>query len=1572
MSIDLGTAIGYLDLDLTNFKKGIGGAINDLNVFTDNTTSATDRLEALSSASIKIGSSFTKFLTLPIVGLGTAFAKITSDFDTGMSKVQAISGATGDDLESLRDKAKEMGAATKFSATESAEAFTYMAMAGWKTEDMLNGIEGVMNLAAASGEDLALTSDIVTDAITAFGLSAEDSSRFADVLAAASSNSNTNVAMMGETFKYVAPLAGAFGYTVEETAEQIGLMANAGVKSGQAGTALRQVFTRLNSATYENLVAMEDAKNATEGYSDSLSIMDRTAILASTGASELQALFGALGISATNADGSMRPLNDVMQDLRVSMDGMTESEQGYVAQTLAGQYAMSGFLAVINAAPEDIDKLRESIQNADGAAERMALIMQENLGGQLTILKSAAEGLAISFGEILVPMILSVVYALQDFINWINGFDESTKRIIVTVGLFVAALGPILLIVGKVIGVVTTVSGAFMLLRGQMVATTTAAEALKANIVTLQAVMKTLVNPFNLVLGAALLLIVALKDFEGPIEYLVIALESLAVGMVAFKVAVAIAPVLNAAKLALAGMTGAVNLHSIAVGIATAAQALWNAVTTANSIGLIAGAIAGATAGILLLAKALTRVTEETEKQVEENNKLVESNNNLVESVESANEAYKDSIDALKAETGSARSLSKEIQELAKNQNRSAGEQARMIELIDQLNVSVPGLALAYNEESDALNLTADQIEKYTQAHEAELMLSAQMEEQTRIRQDMVKAEVELAANREKQIEINNRLSGSENLSFGDKRALKSSLEELVTAEQALQETYDDSIVKYEILNGSIEENARIVDESSALVEEIQESTLSRTDAILKERADAEAELTRNMQAEADARGITLQEYEQQLDEAKAAQESYVDEVVNSFKRLTLETNQSFVDMADILLKNQNDIDSWRENLVKLTDAGLTDYVRIFETQGVEKTAGLTQEMVTAVESMQEKTGLSIQELIKDYDSLSPEIVSSLDASNLAILEKLVETQGIFKTEGEEAVNSYTTAIQDGTQGVIDSGVGMLQQTADAMQSDNSVETASRTTVIDSKSAFDSEVASLDFFSTGHNIVAGVQSGMLAGQSLVLQAAGQIAFIVKQKFSDDLGIQSPSRAFYELAEYINQGLAQGLYDSSGLPTQAMDNIAREILNSGNTISTGLINFDKETGQAMLDTTYDTMWKKIDIYFAERDARVDMMTSGTEETIRSLDNEVRATEQAHDIKMKLYEQEYNARIALLDAESSAAIAAIQAEIDAINKKKETERRQEEKSKYEEERRAQVEAMEALTEGSAEYLKAQEQLEKLDAQRSKTLKEQERQDTLAALREEINNIRQSTIEKKNQMKEEYEAKKAQLERQKADEIQMLAELQERLKADFEQRQELEELQTTIKKAEEDNKSVAEIEELKRREKELEKSLAVNTIEYQKFGADVKLLAYQAGNDFYDGLTVRKNDIFEFLRELKRLADIAKAAAIAARNEGAGGNFLPWGDYSNRLALSSGLDDAISMVRAGNTYSSFGEMLTIPSATNYDLDIERLGRVIAESVKPNITMQTEITAPNPLSERIIKRDQEQMLREMLFQYI
>lgn len=378
---------GTLKFDTSIDSKGFQSGIDGIGSIAEKGLKATGAI--LAGTATAIGA------------IGAASVKVGSDFEASMSKVAAISRATGDDLKALTDKAKEMGATTKFSASESADALQYMAMAGWKTEDMLNGLEGIMNLAAASGEDLATTSDIVTDALTAFGLSAEDSTHFADVLAQASSNANTNVGMMGETFKYVAPVAGALGYTAEDTALAIGLMANSGIKASQAGTSLRSIMSRMAKPTKEVQGAMDK-----------------------------------LGVSLTDSNGNMKSLNEVMGDLRNGFAGLSEAEAAEMAAALGGQEAMSGLLAIVNASDDDFDKLSDAIYSCDGAAKRMADTMNDNLQGQITILKSGLEGLGISLYENMEAPLKEVVKEAQNMVQQLqDAFDNGgLDEVVSTVG----------------------------------------------------------------------------------------------------------------------------------------------------------------------------------------------------------------------------------------------------------------------------------------------------------------------------------------------------------------------------------------------------------------------------------------------------------------------------------------------------------------------------------------------------------------------------------------------------------------------------------------------------------------------------------------------------------------------------------------------------------------------------------------------------------------------------------------------------------------------------------------------------------------------------------------------------------------------------------------------------------------------------------------------------------------------------------------------------------------------------------------------------------------------------------
>lgn len=360
-----------------------GGAIGNVNKQMATVGKVATKAAKLTAQGMMIGGA-------AIVGVAAASANVGTVFESQMSTVAAISGAVGDEFVALEEKAKEMGATTQFSATEAGQAMEYMAMAGWKSSDMVDGIAGIMNLAAASGEDLASTSDIVTDALTAFGMTASESGRFADVLAAASSNANTNVSMLGESFKYVAPLAGTLGYTAKDTSIALGLMANAGIKGSQAGTSLKTAIANMSAPTAKQAAAMQK-----------------------------------LGISLLDSEGGMKDLREVMMDMRTRFAGLSESEQTAAASMIFGKEAMSGMLAIINASETDFGKLTAAIDDSAGAAERMAAVRLDNLEGDITLLKSGLEGLGI---EIYQGMNAPMREAAQKASKYIAQMNEAFQK----------------------------------------------------------------------------------------------------------------------------------------------------------------------------------------------------------------------------------------------------------------------------------------------------------------------------------------------------------------------------------------------------------------------------------------------------------------------------------------------------------------------------------------------------------------------------------------------------------------------------------------------------------------------------------------------------------------------------------------------------------------------------------------------------------------------------------------------------------------------------------------------------------------------------------------------------------------------------------------------------------------------------------------------------------------------------------------------------------------------------------------------------------------------------------------
>ena len=609
-----------------------------------------------------------------VIGVASvAAAKKTIDvgksFEAGMSEVQAISGASGKDLEKLSAKAKQMGATTKFSATESATALKYMAMAGWKTNQMVSGLSGVMNLAAASGEDLGTVSDIVTDSMTAFGLKAKDSGHFADVLAKASSSSNTNVAMMGETFKYVAPLAGSMKYSIEDTATAIGLMANAGIKGSQAGTELRSILTRL----------VKPPKDAAAALS-------------------------ALGISTTKADGSMKPMRQTMAELKEKFSGLTDSQKSQYAAAIAGQEAMSGLLAIVNASDSDFNKLQKAIDNSSGAAKKQADIMNNNLQGALYDLGSAAEAVGIGiYEDIKTPLTKAVGVGTKQ----LRILSSKLKK------------GGIKKIVPE--------------------------EAINT-VENLGTVAKAVGGGGLKVLGAAAKLVGNNMEVALPVA------TSLLTVFKGYKAVTTVVTAFRTVSAATEGASTGVQILGTAIQLftgktisATTATAAFKTVCTAlgGPVGIGVVAVGALAAGVAAYALTQKKAVTEADRYYSSCTKLKKKQEEMAASIKSLHKENQKNVDSTRANGVQADQLYQRLTKLMNVEHKSAGTKAQIVSVVKQLNELLPGLNLEYDKEADKLNKSTSAIKKNIAALKEQAMAKAYQKGMESAASKVAKADIE-------------------------------------------------------------------------------------------------------------------------------------------------------------------------------------------------------------------------------------------------------------------------------------------------------------------------------------------------------------------------------------------------------------------------------------------------------------------------------------------------------------------------------------------------------------------------------------------------------------------------------------------------------------------------------------------------------------------------------------------------------------------------------------------------------------------------------------------------------------
>lgn len=612
---------------------------------------------------------------------------VGKSFEAGMSEVQAISGASGKDLEKLSAKAKQMGATTKFSATESATALKYMAMAGWKTNQMVSGLSGVMNLAAASGEDLGTVSDIVTDSMTAFGLKAKDSGHFADVLAKASSSSNTNVAMMGETFKYVAPLAGSMKYSIEDTATAVGLMANAGIKGSQAGTELRSILTRL----------VKPPKDAAAALS-------------------------ALGVSTTKADGSMKPMRQTMAELREKFSGLTDSQKSQYAAAIAGQEAMSGLLAIVNASDSDFNKLQKAIDNSSGAAKKQADIMNNNLQGALYDLGSAAEAVGIGiYEDIKTPLTKAVGVGTKQLRTLSNKLKKGgIKEIIPKEAInTVENLGTVAKAVGggglKVLGAAAKLVG----------------------------------NNMEVALPVATSLLTVFKGYKA-VTTVVTAFRTVSAATEGASTGVQI-------------LGTAIQLFTGKTISATTATAAFKTVCTAlgGPVGIGVVAVGALAAGVAAYALTQKKAVTEANRYYSSCTKLKKKQEEMAASIKTLHKENQKNVDSTRANGVQADQLYQGLTKLMNVEHKSAGTKAQIVSVVKQLNELLPGLNLEYDKEADKLNKSTSAIKKNIAALKEQAMAKAYQQGMESAASKVAKADIENEKAVKKKTEATNKYNAA-------------------------------------------------------------------------------------------------------------------------------------------------------------------------------------------------------------------------------------------------------------------------------------------------------------------------------------------------------------------------------------------------------------------------------------------------------------------------------------------------------------------------------------------------------------------------------------------------------------------------------------------------------------------------------------------------------------------------------------------------------------------------------------------------------------------------------------------
>lgn len=887
-----------------------------------------------------------------------ACVEASMEFGYTMSTVEALSGASVTEMQTLTATAKELGATTAFTANQSAQAMTYMGMAGWNAQQMVSGMDGVLNLAAASGEDLASVSDIVTDNLTAFGLKASDTAHFADVLAAAATNSNTSVGLMGETFKTSASIAGTLGYSVEDVAIQIGLMANSGIKASIGGTALRNIFN---------------------GISGEVTLTSKA--------------FGEATYTGVNLDGSMKGLSEVVSELRVYFDQMTDSEKKANAQALAGERGYGGLLAMLNATEEEYQRVSDSIYNCTGAAQKMANIKLDNLQGDITLLDSATDGLRMTIGGLYEDELRGVAQINMEIITKINEFCEQNPAVIKALMAITAEVGLVVAgytaftTVKRVKNALDAAGAALSAKKAAAAAAAAAAEGAEAAATTGAATAQTGWN-------AAM--------FASPIFIITAAVAALTAGLV----------ILHEAFKEQAFETQT---------LSTATKQQYDEVNKLTAQYEEACEVYGETSD---QARSLKYDLDEATAAIDDQSFSVKDLYAEIDTLHSATsgllEDCRSSTASIDEQYESAMILSAKLRDLASSSDKSAASQAKMEPVVKRLNEMYPSLGLTVENVSDKMGELNGQIEQAAKSQS----LQAKYETAKDNLSELYVKQQQLQEAAEKAEIAQTRAGKAFSDAVGDNFFTVAG--GMITGRaQDTEKAYDEAVEKARIartdlaaVEAQIRECEAAMEEYGGVVTGTSEETVSAYDAVSIAVSGVTAETEELLKAYNDAYQAAYDSVSGQYalwDEAAEVSAVSVNTINENLEQQAAYWD-SYNENLNSLLSRTGEIDGLKDVIATFAD-GSSDSVNAIAGMASASDEDLRQmvENWQKVQEEQSKTAEALADTKVDFkeqmDGIAEDMSATIENMNLS---------AEAKTAAEETIKAYADAIAAGKGSVVE------------------------------------------------------------------------------------------------------------------------------------------------------------------------------------------------------------------------------------------------------------------------------------------------------------------------------------------------------------------------------------------------------------------------------------------------------------------------------------------------------------------------------------------------------------------------